>query len=82
MGIRANGSKIFIESGLSDEFSHIGKGEVLSIVDSVTTLGSVLKVIGVNPSNSGRPFTVGSGMKDHRAAHRRCQGSFGEAIKV
>ena len=66
MGIRANGSKIFIESGLSDEFSHIGKGEVLSIVDSVTTLGGVLKVVGVNPSNSGRHHTevemIGDGM--------------------
>ena len=67
MRIRANGNKIIIESCLSDEFSHIGKGEVLSIVNSVTTLWSVIKVIGVNPRNSSRHHTevqmIGDGMR-------------------
>ena len=49
----ANGNKIIIESRLSNEFSHIGKGEVLSIVNSVAMLGGVIKVIGIDPRNSG-----------------------------
>jgi len=46
----ANGNKIFVESRLSNEFSHIRKGEMLSISNSVTTPGSVIKVTGqMNP---------------------------------
>ena len=55
--IREKGNKIFVESGLSDEFSHIGKSKMLSIVDSVTTLRSVFKVVSVYPCDGGGHHT-------------------------
>ena len=50
---RAKGNKIFIECGLSNQFSDIGEGEVASIVNSVTTLWCFFKMIGVYPGYSG-----------------------------
>src|SRR5680860_300760 len=45
-----NGNKILIECGLSNQFSDIGKGEVRSIVNSVTTLRCFIEVSGIYPS--------------------------------
>ena len=40
-----------MKSRLSDEFSHIRKGEMLTFVDSVTTLGGEINAVGINPGN-------------------------------
>ena len=40
-----------MKSGLSDEFSHIRKGEMFTMVDSVATLGSEINAVGINPGN-------------------------------
>ncbi len=45
-----NGNKTLIEYGLSNQFSDIGKGEVRTIVNSVTTSRRMLNVIGIYPS--------------------------------
>jgi hypothetical protein len=51
---------------LSNQFSDIGKGEVASIVNSVTTLRCLIKVIGVYPGYSSSHHAevkrVGNGM--------------------
>jgi len=40
-----NDNKFNIENGLSDEFSRTRKSEVHSFLDSVTTLGRVIKMV-------------------------------------
>jgi hypothetical protein len=63
---RAKANKILIECSLSNQFSEIGKGEVSSIVNSVTTLWCFIKVIGIYPGyGSGHHAEVervGNGM--------------------
>ena len=54
---RAKGNKILMKSRLSDEFSHIRKGKMLTLVDSVTTLGREINVVGINPGNGCRHHT-------------------------
>jgi len=47
-----------MKSGLSDEFSDIRKGEMLTIVDSVATLGCEINAVGINPAGQPMQFLV------------------------
>ncbi|SEQ98338.1 hypothetical protein SAMN05421690_10055 [Nitrosomonas sp. Nm51] len=65
-GFRAKANKIFIERDPSNQLSDIGKSEMRSIANSVTTLRCFFKVIGVYPGYGGSHHAevemIGNGM--------------------